>query len=82
MATVEGALTVPYQLDSGADHSIIYQWMVNTLHERAFIGIEKLEDQFQVVLGDGSQQTVTHVAEFHVTLQTEAGAVTIPRVKF
>jgi hypothetical protein len=82
MATVEGALTVPYQLDSGADHSIIYQWMVNTLHERAFIGIETLKDPIQVVLGDGSQQTVTQVAEFHVILQTEAGAVTIPRVKF
>ena len=82
MATVEGALTVPYQLDSGADHSIIYQWMVNTLHERAYIGIETLKEPIQVVLGDGSQQTVTQVAEFHVTLQTEAGAITIPRVKF
>ena len=82
MATLEGALDVPYQLDSGADHSVIYQWMVDILHERAYIGITKLEEPFQVVLGDGSQQTVTHVAEFHVTLQTEAGAVTLPRVKF
>ena len=60
MATLEGTLDVPYQLDSGADHSVIYEWMVEILHERAFIGITKLEEPFQVVLGTGqSKQSPT-----------------------
>jgi hypothetical protein len=82
MATLEGTFDVPYQLDSGADHSVIYTWMVDILHKRAFIGIKNLESPLLVVLGDGSEKMVTQVAVLAVKLQTEAGAAFLPGVQF
>ena len=81
-AKLQSQFELPYKLDSGADHSVISEEMVKTLHKQAFLRIKELETPIEVELGDGSRKYVRQLASIDTELATRAGTIMLRKVEY
>ena len=81
-ATLQKQFLIPYRLDSGADHSVISEETVTTLHKEAFLKLRTLDEPVEVELGDGTIKRIKQLVSMDTELEKPADSVILRRVEF